>query len=96
MAYVGLPTMMVRSGCGKVKPVVVPFVVENAIVLTGSLVRGVDGSFWASWGLATGDNLVLLGTGCYDDEDRDSVWLSPLGLCSSNDVGSCRRIRGTT
>jgi hypothetical protein len=84
-----LPTMMVRSRCGKVKLVVVPFAVENAILMTGSLVRGVDGSCWASVGLAMGDNLVLLGNGCYDEEERDSVWLSPLGLCSSNDVGSC-------
>jgi hypothetical protein len=39
--------MMVRSGCGKVKPVVVPFVVVNAILMTGS--RG--GTTWCSWAL---------------------------------------------
>jgi hypothetical protein len=55
--------MMVRSRCRKVKAVVVPFAVVNAILMTGSRVRGVDGSFWASEGLATRDNLVLLGTG---------------------------------
>jgi hypothetical protein len=55
--------MMVRSRCGKVKPVVVPFVLVNVILMTGSCVRGIDGSFWASEGPATGDNLVLLGTG---------------------------------
>jgi hypothetical protein len=55
--------MMVRSGCGKVKPVVVPFEVVTAILITGTHVQGVDGSFWASEGLATGNNLVLLGTG---------------------------------
>jgi hypothetical protein len=44
-------------------------------------------------GRATGDNLVVLGTGCYDEEERDSVGLkSLLGLCSSNNVGSCHRI----
>jgi hypothetical protein len=51
--------MMVRSRCKKVKLVVLPFVVVNAILMTGSHVRGIDGSFWASEGLATGDNLVL-------------------------------------
>jgi hypothetical protein len=30
-AYDGFPLMMVRSKCGKFKPVVVPFVVVNAI-----------------------------------------------------------------
>jgi hypothetical protein len=46
--------MMVRSGCEKVELVVVPFVVVNAILMTGSCVRGGDGSFWASEGLARG------------------------------------------
>jgi hypothetical protein len=69
VAYIGFPMMMVRSGCGKFKPVVVPFAVVNVILLTGSGVQGIDGSFWASEGLATGDNLVLLGTGCYDEEE---------------------------
>jgi hypothetical protein len=55
--------MMGSARCGKVEPVVVPFVVENAIFLmTGSRARGEDGSFWASAGLATGDNVVILVT----------------------------------
>ena len=35
--------------------------------------------------------LGVLVTGCYSVEERDGGRLSPLGLCSSNDVGRCRR-----
>jgi hypothetical protein len=41
---------MVRSGCRKVKPVVVPFAVENVILMTGSLCEAemvACGRLWA-------------------------------------------------